>query len=88
MKPSKMRELSDIELLEKIKSLREEFFNLKVQKQIGQLENPLKLGFLRKDIARALTIAKERGLKEEIGRAKQPPVFMKKEESKDNGNEK
>ena len=61
MKADKLRELSEAELKEKIKDLQEELFNLKFQLAIGQIENPLKIRLLRKDIARAKTVLWERG---------------------------
>lgn len=60
MKPDKMRELSDAELEEKGKDLQEELFNLKFQLAIGQIENPLKIRQVRRDIARVKTILWDR----------------------------
>ncbi len=79
MKVVKFRDMSDVELQEKIKYMREEYFNLSVQKQIGQLDNPLRPRFLRRDIARALTVLQDRGLSEELGRAKTVPPLKKAE---------
>lgn len=60
MKPDKMRELSDAELEEKGQDLQEELFNLKFQLATGQIENPLKIRQVRRDIARVKTILWER----------------------------
>jgi large subunit ribosomal protein L29 len=85
MKPAEFRDMNDSELGEKIKSLREESFNLNVQKQIGQLEDPLKMRALRKDIARVLTVMNERGLKETVGKVQPVSLPPPPEKSKENG---
>ena len=48
------------ELKEKFVSLKNELFNLRFQHSTGQLKNPLVLDVVRKDIARVLTVLKER----------------------------
>jgi large subunit ribosomal protein L29 len=60
MKMSEIRELTDDELRQKVDDLREELFNLRFQNARNRLENPLKLRFIRKDIARILTLLTER----------------------------
>ena len=62
MKASEIRELSGEDLKEKIKNLKEELFNLRFQYAINQLENPMRLKQVRKDIARSLTILREKEL--------------------------
>ncbi|BAU24047.1 50S ribosomal protein L29 [Caldimicrobium thiodismutans] len=62
MKAKELRELSLPELKEKLSQLREELFNLRFQKTIHRLENPLKIRNLKRDIARVLTILKEKEL--------------------------
>ncbi|MEE0265880.1 MAG: 50S ribosomal protein L29, partial [Acutalibacteraceae bacterium] len=52
MKASELRNLSVEELQEKLKSLKEELFNLRVQLAINQLENPMRISAVKKDIAR------------------------------------
>jgi large subunit ribosomal protein L29 len=44
---------------EKVASLRQELFNMRFQHKIGQLENPKKLMFIKRDIARVMTIMNE-----------------------------
>ena len=61
MKASELRDLSGEELEAKARQLREELFNLKFQHAIGQLENNSRLNATKKDIARVLTILRERG---------------------------
>lgn len=57
MKVEKLRDLSTNELVRKVDSLKEELFNLRFQMATGQLENPMRIKELRKDIARAKTFA-------------------------------
>lgn len=59
MKASELRELSTSELENKLSELKAQLFTLKMKKFIS-LENPLKIRHIRKDIARILTILKER----------------------------
>ena len=50
------------ELKEKWASLKQELFNLRFQHSTGQLKNPLQLNVVKKDIARVVTVLKEREL--------------------------
>ena len=63
MKASEIRELSQEDIAKKIKELKEELFNLRFQHAINQLDNPIRLKHVRKDIARSLTILRERELR-------------------------
>ncbi len=65
MKPSEMRDMTDEELLRAYVNLKEEHFNLRMRKVIETLPNPLKLRTIRRDIARILTILRERGFTKE-----------------------
>lgn len=56
MKPAEIRDLSNDEKIEKLKSLKEELFNLRFQHATGQLENPMKIKDVKKSIARIKTI--------------------------------
>ncbi len=56
MKISELKELSPDELKTKEAELRDQLFKLRFQKSVGQLENPLKLKNIRKDIARIQTL--------------------------------
>lgn len=60
MKPGQVRELSTEELHREANSLRQALFNLRVQQATGQLEKPHKLRQARKDLARVLTILRDR----------------------------
>ena len=59
MKVQETRELTEKERLEKISDLSQEYFNLKFQLATGKIENPGRLKFIRRDIARLKTIIKE-----------------------------
>ncbi len=59
MKAQDIRELSAKEREEKVDDLRREFFNLKFQLATGKIENPSRLKFIRRDIARIKTILRE-----------------------------
>lgn len=63
MKTKELRELSDEELVKKLGEAKEELFNLRFQLSTAQLENPLKIRQVRKDIARIETIRRERELR-------------------------
>ncbi|OGQ13914.1 MAG: 50S ribosomal protein L29 [Deltaproteobacteria bacterium RIFCSPHIGHO2_02_FULL_40_11] len=60
MKASDLRELSLEELQKKEKDLQQELFNLNFQLKTGQLENPMKMKGVKKDIARVKTIENEK----------------------------
>jgi large subunit ribosomal protein L29 len=62
MKASEIRALSAAELDEKLQDLKAELFNLRFQHAINQLDNPLRLVAVKKDIARIKTIQRERQL--------------------------
>jgi len=55
-----LREMPLDELRERDKDLREELFNLNFQHGTNQLENPMRLGQTRKEIARILTVIQEK----------------------------
>lgn len=59
-KADELRDLNDDELLEKYKSAKAELFNLRFQLATGQLENPMSIKEVRKQIARIQTIMRER----------------------------
>ncbi len=62
MKVSEIRELSDKELQEKNRELKEELFNLRFQVVTGQLENTMRIREVRRSIARVKTVIREREL--------------------------
>ena len=63
MKSAEIRELSMAELNQKLADLKTELFNLRFQHAINQLDNPLRLQAVRKDIARVKTVIREKELK-------------------------
>lgn len=67
MKAEEIRKLSTDEVEQNVKSLKEELFNLRFQLATGQLENPARIREVRKSIARAKTILRERELNVQNG---------------------
>jgi len=61
MKMRELKELSEDELKMKEVDLRDQLFKLRFQKSIGQLENPMKLKNVKKDIARIKTLMNRPG---------------------------
>ncbi len=59
MKSTEIRSLSLKELNQKLADLKAELFNLRFQHAINQLENPMRINVVKKDIARIKTIIKE-----------------------------
>ena len=62
MKASDIRKLSAEELDAKLNELKDELFKLRFQQAINQLENPTRISVVKKDIARVMTIQREREL--------------------------
>ena len=62
MKASEIRELSEQELNSKLSDLKAELFNLRFQLAINQLENPMRITAVKKDIARIKTVIRENEL--------------------------
>ena len=60
MKAAELRALSVEALEEKLKELKAELFNLRFQHAINQLDNPHKIGDVKKDIARVMTVLREK----------------------------
>jgi large subunit ribosomal protein L29 len=63
MKPRELRELDENGLLERIRTLRREAFGLRFSHATGELENTAGMRSTKRDLARALTVANERGIK-------------------------
>ena len=62
MKVKEFRDLSPEELDQKLASLKEELFNLRFQLATNQLENPNKIGEVKRNIARVKTVIREKEL--------------------------
>jgi large subunit ribosomal protein L29 len=59
---SEFRNLTTVEIEQKVAGFKEELFNLRFQLATGQLDNPTRIRVVRKEIARAKTILREREL--------------------------
>jgi large subunit ribosomal protein L29 len=62
MKASEIRDLEDSELTKRVAELRKEVFGLRFSNATGELDNTAGLGHAKRDLARALTVARERAL--------------------------
>ena len=60
MKAAEVRDMTDLELDTKLADLKKEHFALRFQHAVNQLENPMRLKAVKKDIARVKTILRER----------------------------
>lgn len=65
MKTSELREMTSAELDTKLQNLKEELFNLRFQLAINQLDNPMRIKAVKKDIARVQTIIRQNELSEQ-----------------------
>ena len=66
MKAGEVHDLEDAQLVEFADNSRKELFNLRFQHATGQLENTARLKQAKKDLARGLTIARQRGVDVEL----------------------
>ena len=64
MKASELREMTVSELNEKLADLKKELFNLRFQLAVNQLENPMRIKAVKKDIARVNTVITAKSLEE------------------------
>ncbi|GAB6178896.1 50S ribosomal protein L29 [Desulfotomaculum defluvii] len=62
MKVKEIRDLSDVELAKKIDDSKDELFKLRFQLATGQLDNPMKIKDVKRNIARLKTVETERKL--------------------------
>jgi large subunit ribosomal protein L29 len=62
VKSSEAHNMKDDELIERLRQAKEEHFGLRFQHATGELENTSSMGAAKRDIARLLTVAKERGI--------------------------
>lgn len=65
MKAKKMREMTDEELVKKVSDYKEELFNLRFQMATGQLDNPMRIRDVKKNIARCKTVQRQREIARE-----------------------
>lgn len=59
MKVELIRDLTRDEVLQKKRELEEELFNLRLKKKTKQAQNPVRMRFLRRDLARIMTVLRE-----------------------------
>ena len=64
MKIEKMREMTEQELNNEALKLKQELFNLRFQHVTGQLDNPIKMKDVKREIARIKTVIREKQLKQ------------------------
>ena len=62
MKAAEVHDMKDDELIAKLIDAKQEAFNLRFRKATGELENTARVGQAKRDVARLLTVAKERGI--------------------------
>jgi large subunit ribosomal protein L29 len=62
VKASEVHALNDHDLVERLKEARQEAFNLRFRQATGELENTAGLSMARRDVARLLTVARQRGI--------------------------
>lgn len=62
MKPRELNDLTDDKLLEHVGTVRRDLFGLRMQHATGELENTARLTTVKRDLARALTVARQRGV--------------------------
>jgi large subunit ribosomal protein L29 len=65
-KVQEIRDLPDEALIERLESLKEELFNLRFQLATGQLDNPMRIKDVRHEVARILTVLRERHIEREL----------------------
>jgi large subunit ribosomal protein L29 len=63
MKAKEIRELTDAEAQAKLRDLRQEMFNLRLQQQTARLERPSRIREVRRDMARLQSVLRERQLR-------------------------
>ncbi len=71
MKAFEFRKLSDVELRKRIQEEQDNLSHLKFQSVIGQIQNPMKVSQIKKDIARMKTILRQREF-EQVPQPSQP----------------
>jgi large subunit ribosomal protein L29 len=62
MKTSELRDLSDDKLRDHVATVRRDLFGLRMQHATGELENTARLTTVKRDLARAITVARQRGV--------------------------
>lgn len=78
MKANSFFEMTNEELNNKVQELKKELFELRFKQSVSKLSNPLSINQCKKDIARALTILRQR----QLGISEEPTKIVKKKTSK------
>jgi large subunit ribosomal protein L29 len=79
-KVREIRDLGEVELMERLESLKEELFNLRFQLATGQLDNPMRIKHVRHEVARILTVLREREIEAELAGFEEGDVDAAEEE--------
>ena len=66
MKAVEVHNLDDVQLVEFVAGIRQELFNLRFQHATGQLENTARMKAAKKELARGLTVARQRGVDPDV----------------------
>ena len=70
MQAKELRDLEDAELAKQVAELRRDLFGLRFSNATGELDDTARLGHLKRDLARALTVTRERELRAERASAR------------------
>ncbi|GJL63857.1 MAG: 50S ribosomal protein L29 [Nitrospirales bacterium] len=62
MNVSELRDMEEAELLTKVKQLKEELFHFRCQLAMGRIENPMRIRQTKHDVARVMTVIRQRAL--------------------------
>jgi large subunit ribosomal protein L29 len=62
MRAADLRDMGDVALVDHIATARRDLFGLRTQHATGELDNTARLSTARRDLARALTVARQRGV--------------------------
>jgi large subunit ribosomal protein L29 len=85
MNAKDLRDLEDDKLYEQIGTLQRDLFGLRMQHATGELENTARLAIAKRELARALTVARERDLEYYEREAEEPSAEEATEEVTSNG---
>jgi large subunit ribosomal protein L29 len=85
MNAKDLRDLEDDKLYEHVETLQRDLFGLRMQHATGELENTARLAVAKRDLARALTVARERDLEYYEREAEEPSAEEATEEVTTNG---
>ena len=69
MKPAEIRSMTDQELVQTIRDLKTEWRDLRFQEAVGKMTDPMRIGHIKRDIARIKTIQTERVMAAELEKA-------------------